>query len=96
MPDDMTTLFDSRRYLTDFESARAGNILTDVLVIGSGVAGIRAALEAARSGHVTRITTGDFSQSATYSAQGGIALAHAADDLSKQHSEDTLFTACVK
>ena len=43
----MASLFDTRRYLTDFDSSRSGNILTDVLVIGSGVAGARAAIEAA-------------------------------------------------
>ena len=94
MSDDMTTLFDSRRYLTDFESARTGNILTDVLVIGSGVAGIRAALEAAQSGLVTLITKGEFSASATYHAQGGIAFAQSSEDSPKRHYDDTLRVGC--
>ncbi|MCH8148816.1 MAG: L-aspartate oxidase [Planctomycetes bacterium] len=90
----MTTLFDSRRYLTDFESARTGNILTDVLVIGSGVAGIRAALEAAQAGLVTLITKRGFSQSATFHAQGGIAFAQSSEDSPERHYEDTLRVGC--
>ncbi len=43
----MASLFDTRRYLTDFDSTRTGHVLTDTLVIGSGVAGARAAIEGA-------------------------------------------------
>ena len=76
----MASLYDARRYLTDFDPARSGNIFTDVLVIGSGVAGARAALEAATNAPVTLVTKGDFDQSATHYAQGGIAAAVAPDD----------------
>ncbi len=41
-----------RRYLVSFESRRLPHIFTDVLVIGSGAAGLRAAIEAARYGQV--------------------------------------------
>jgi len=64
----MASLFDTRRYLTDFDSVRAGHVLTDVLVIGSGVAGARAAIEAARYGSVTLVTKGGFEDSCTHHA----------------------------
>ena len=86
----MASLYDTRRYLTDFDPARAGNIFTDVLVIGSGVAGARAALEAAAYTLVTLLTKSDFDQSATHYAQGGIAAAIAPNDSPRLHLEDTL------
>ena len=43
----MASLFDTRRYLTDFDSIRMGHVLTDTLVIGCGVAGLTAALNLA-------------------------------------------------
>ena len=86
----MSHLFDQRRYLTDFDSKRAGNILTDVLVIGSGVAGARAALEAARSQLVILVTKEGFADSTTHHAQGGIAAAVGAGDSPDQHFDDTL------
>jgi len=86
----MPPLLDTRRYLTDFDSKRTGNLLTDVLVIGSGIAGARAAIEAARHGNVTLITKGTFDQSTTYCAQGGIAAALGPNDSPDRHLEDTL------
>jgi L-aspartate oxidase len=86
----MTTLYDSRRYLTNFDSVRTGNILTDVLVIGSGIAGMRAAIEAARYGEVILITKGSPEESATTYAQGGIASVMSADDSVHDHAADTL------
>ena len=90
----MTTFFDTRRYLTDFESARTGNILTDVLIIGSGVAGIRSALEASETSLVTLITKDDFTASATYHAQGGIAIAQPPEDSPERHYEDSMRVGC--
>ena len=46
----MPTLYDSRRYLTNFDSNRTSHILTDVLGVGSGVAGARAAIEGRMTG----------------------------------------------
>lgn len=90
----MASLFDTRRYLTDFDSVRAGHVLTDVLVIGSGVAGARAAIEAARYGSVTLVTKGGFEDSCTHHAQGGIAAAMGEDDSSSAHFEDTMRVGC--
>lgn len=83
-----------RRYLTNFDANRSANILTDVLVIGSGVAGARAALEASRHGSVTILSKGDFLESATRYAQGGIASAIGSDDSAKSHYDDTLRVGC--
>ncbi len=90
----MGDLLDSRRYLSDFDSVRTGNILTDVLIVGSGVAGARAALEAAESAQVTLITKGRFDESSTNWAQGGIAAAMARDDSPNLHYEDTMRVGC--
>ena len=45
----MIELFDQRRYLIPFRSQLLPHVFTDVLVIGGGVAGMRAAIEAAGS-----------------------------------------------
>lgn len=90
----MGSLFDTRRYLTNFDSIRAGNALTDVLVIGSGVGGARAALEAARFGNVVLVTKGSFTHSATHWAQGGIAAAISPEDSPQRHYDDTVRVGC--
>ncbi len=86
----MVTQFDTRRYLTNFDSARIGHILTDVLVIGSGIAGLRAAIEAAGYGDVILITKEAPHESATSYAQGGIACAIASNDSAHAHAQDTI------
>lgn len=61
-----------------------------LLVIGSGVAGLYAALNAARKGTVLLVTKRDLTLSNTYYAQGGIAAAISRMDSRKLHIEDTL------
>lgn len=91
----MTSSYDSRRYLTNFDSHRTGNLFTDVLVVGSGVAGARAAMEAAQHGEVILICKADFDDSATSYAQGGIAVAIKDDIESKRlHYRDTIEVGC--
>jgi L-aspartate oxidase len=90
----MAELYDTRRHLTDFDSSRTANILTDVLVIGSGVAGMRAAIEAAQYALVTVLTKKTFEDSATSHAQGGIAAATGEGDSPQAHFEDTVRVGC--
>ncbi|MFL6088660.1 MAG: L-aspartate oxidase [Aeromicrobium sp.] len=62
-----------------------------VLVIGSGVAGLVAALESADAGHeVTLLTKSDLATSNTRFAQGGVAVVLGAADTVAEHVRDTL------
>lgn len=63
---------------------------TDVLVIGSGIAGLFFALRAARYGRVAIMTKKDRPESSTNYAQGGVAAVFAADDTPELHARDTL------
>ena len=63
----------------------------DYLVMGAGVAGLRAAIELADHGEVLVITKESLGESNTHYAQGGIAVAEAEDqDDLKLHFEDTI------
>lgn len=83
-----------RRYLTNFESHRLPHLFTDVLVLGSGVAGLRAAIAAAEHCDVLVVTKDAASISATSWAQGGIAAAWDETDTPDSHAEDTIRVAC--
>ncbi|MFP5234245.1 MAG: L-aspartate oxidase [Acidobacteriota bacterium] len=61
-----------------------------VVVVGSGIAGLIAALELSRGYHVTLVTKALLADSNTRWAQGGIAAAVFADDSAASHIEDTL------
>ncbi|MFC1582655.1 L-aspartate oxidase [Planctomycetota bacterium] len=62
----------------------------DVLVVGSGGAGMMAALHAARKGKVILATKKGLENSNTSKAQGGIAAAISPEDTVDSHIEDTL------
>jgi L-aspartate oxidase len=62
----------------------------DFLVLGSGIAGLRAALGLARHGTVLVVTKDQPTESNTGYAQGGVAAAVGADDRVELHLEDTL------
>ena len=66
------------------------DISADFLVIGSGIAGLRAALTLAESGTVTVLTKADPRESNTGYAQGGIAAALGGDDSPELHAKDTV------
>lgn len=63
---------------------------TDFLVVGSGVAGLRAAISLASAGKVTVLTKDRLVESNTEYAQGGVAVALSDDDEIDLHVEDTL------
>lgn len=62
----------------------------DFLVIGSGVAGIRAALELSREGRVIMLTKGHPLQSNSTFAQGGVAVVLSEEDDVAIHLTDTV------
>jgi len=61
-----------------------------IIVIGSGIAGLIAALEISREHEVTLVTKSELSESNTRWAQGGIAAAMFPDDSVAEHVADTL------
>jgi L-aspartate oxidase len=62
----------------------------DFLVVGAGVAGLRAAVELAEHGEVLVITKESLGESNTSYAQGGIAVAMAGEEDVALHLEDTI------
>lgn len=63
---------------------------TDFLVIGAGVAGLRAAIELASAGRVVVLAKQEITDSNTQFAQGGIAAALSDEDEISLHLQDTL------
>ena len=63
---------------------------TDFLVIGAGVAGLRAAVELASAGRVVVLAKREITDSNTQWAQGGIAVALSDEDEISLHLQDTL------
>ncbi len=68
----------------------ADRIETDFLVIGSGVAGLRAAIELSKAGRVLMLTKGHPYESSSMFAQGGVAVALSEEDDVSIHLTDTL------
>ena len=64
--------------------------MSRVVVIGSGIAGLIAAVEASRAHSVVLITKSDLAESNTHYAQGGIAAVVSDDDTVAEHVADTL------
>jgi len=63
---------------------------SDFLVIGSGIAGLRCALECAKAGRVVLVTKDRLPESSSRYAQGGIASVWSPEDSFESHIEDTL------
>src|SRR5689334_23746657 len=62
----------------------------DFLVIGAGVAGMRAAIQLASAGRVLVVAKDTLRESSSEYAQGGIAVALNDDDEVALHEQDTL------
>lgn len=78
------------QYLVDFDLQTLPSVETDIIVIGSGIAGLYTAIEAARDHRVIMITKNALLESNTRYAQGGIAAVTSEDDSPAYHREDTL------
>lgn len=80
-----------RRYLLEFDTEGLTAARSDVLVIGSGIAGLTAALGAAAAGRtVDLVTKSRITNTNTWYAQGGIAGAVGAGDSVELHLADTV------
>ncbi len=73
-----------------YSSAPTWEKSADVVVVGSGVAGIMVALSAARQGSVILITKAKLDAGSTSWAQGGIAAVIDVADTTQAHFEDTM------
>ncbi|MGH8891096.1 MAG: L-aspartate oxidase [Acidothermaceae bacterium] len=62
----------------------------DIVVVGSGIAGLTTALKARRAGRVLLVTKTELDAGSTRWAQGGIAAALGPGDSPEQHLHDTL------
>lgn len=63
---------------------------TDYLIVGAGIAGLRAAIELCETGRVLVVTKEALGESNTHYAQGGIAVAMGGDEDVSLHLEDTI------
>ncbi len=80
-----------RRYLVDFNTANMNKVYTDVLIIGSGIAGVYTALELGDGYKITVITKEEVEISNSVLAQGGIAVSLDKNDSPEEHMRDTLY-----
>jgi L-aspartate oxidase len=78
------------RYLASFDPKRVAHHFTDILIIGGGIAGLRAALEIPQDIDVLVVTKDQLRESNSTYAQGGIAGVLSPEDRFENHVEDTL------
>ena len=83
-------LFEGPRYLAAFGPKRVPHCFTDVLILGGGLAGLRAALAVDPRLSVTVVTKDDLQSSSSQWAQGGIASVVDPEDRFDNHVADTL------
>jgi L-aspartate oxidase len=86
----MPATLPTRRYLVNFRTKRLPHFFTDVLIIGSGIAGLRAALGIPAKYEVLILSKDALPESNSRYAQGGIAGVMDPEDKFENHVEDTL------
>ena len=86
--------FEGPRYLAAFGPQRVPHCFTDVLILGGGLAGLRAALAVDPRLSVTVVTKDDLQNSSSQWAQGGIASVVDPEDRFDNHVADTLTAGC--
>ncbi len=62
----------------------------DILIIGSGAAGLTLALKLAKHGKIAVLSKGDLTSGSTWLAQGGVAAVIDDLDIEQNHADDTL------
>ena len=80
----------TKRYLVPFHPKKVPHFFTDVLIIGGGLAGLRAALAVPSELSVLVVAKDVLQQSNSAYAQGGIAGVLSPDDCPEDHIRDTL------
>jgi L-aspartate oxidase len=80
----------ANRYLVSIDARDTVHRFTDVLVVGAGIAGMRAALEVPPDLSVLVVTKDRVTESNSSYAQGGIAGVRSPEDAFENHVEDTL------
>lgn len=81
-------------HLITFNSSFLSEIQTDTLIVGMGIAGLSAGIQAAKYGKVVIITKASLHESNTEHAQGGVAVVLSDNDTKESHIADTLLTGC--
>ena len=79
-----------KRYLVPFHPKRVPHFFTDVLIVGSGLAGLRAAMAVSSDLSALVVTKDELTESNSAYAQGGIAAVLSPDDRVEDHVADTL------
>ncbi len=80
-------------YLVSFDTGHIPEEAVDFLIIGMGVAGMRAALELKDFKTLVIVKDG-ITENSTYKAQGGVAVPIRDDDSASSHIADTLRVGC--
>ncbi|MDF2532981.1 MAG: nadB [Clostridia bacterium] len=78
------------RYLANFDINHLKKEICDVIIVGSGVAGLYSAINLDKSKKVFIISKESMDENNSYLAQGGIAAAVGEGDLPEYHFEDTI------
>lgn len=78
------------KYLTNFNSDKLESKEYEIIIVGSGIAGLFTALEFSANKKIAIINKDEIEKCNTYYAQGGIAAVISEDDDVKSHINDTL------